>query len=136
MQAAKNIMSSQLNMIHVSAADRNKTSGLCFSLHLIYSPSGFRWVAAELARQSGHDGPLWPARVHVHVRENEDIFFNAESEWKNGGGGRATISSLWLRFPDHIFRQRNTAGLLTSISVGDMYIETTAGILPTMETKV
>lgn len=76
----------------------------------------------------------------MHVRENEDIFFNAQmveeqSEWKNGGG-RATISSLWLRFPDHIFRQKNTAGLLTSISVGDMYIETTVGILPTMETKV
>lgn len=37
------------------------------------------------------------------------------------------ISSLWLRFADHIFRQKNTAGLLTSISVGDMNVETMVG---------
>lgn len=76
----------------------------------------------------------------MHVRRNRDIFFNAEmqeqqSAWRNGGG-RPTISSLWLRSADHIFRQKNTAGLLTSISVGDMYIETMVGILPTMETKI
>lgn len=71
-------------------------------------------MAAELAQRSGHDGPLWPVMVHVHVRESQDISFHAEmaeqqSEWKNGGGGgggRPTISSLWLRFPHHIFRQK------------------------------
>lgn len=73
------------------------------------------------------------------VRRNKDISFHAEmqeqqSAWKNGGG-RPTISSLRRRPADHIFRQQNTAGLLTSISVGDMYMETMVGILPTMETK-
>lgn len=76
----------------------------------------------------------------MRVRRNEDIFFNAEtleqhSAWKNGGY-RATISSVWLRCADHIFRQKNSAALLTSISVGDMYIETMVGILATTETKI
>lgn len=58
-----------------------------------------------------------------------------QSEWKNSGG-RPNISSLRLRSADHIFRQKNTAGLLTSISVGDMCVETLVEILPTMETKI
>lgn len=134
---AKNIMSSQLNLIHFSKVDRNKTTSQCFSLHLIYFLSGFSWMAASLAQQSGHDGPL---RGFTCLWGEIKTLFNAEmleqqSVWENGGG-RATISSMWLPSADHIFRQKNPAGLLTSISVGDMYIETMVGILPTMETEI
>lgn len=82
----------------------------------------------EMAQQLAREGLVWPGRFPC-MRGNDDIFFIAEmmeqqSEWKNGGG-RANISSLLRsRCEDHIFRQKNTAGLLPSISVGDMYIET------------